>query len=315
MAQILVWLSLFSSFVALAEDVEVAGRSFESEVQKFNQRKESVPVDPKDPTKTKEIVVVEDLESKLRAEMDLLPVAEIELLDLLDCLDAQWMESYALKTTAVKLQQVLGGAKDADLEKIESLFTEKTNNLASLKARLNAKFGELKIRDIGLDLNKAHLKTALVGTANEQALVVPFSLRLFYKGNGIIRPSGTSYVYGELRLSNDFMDSCAADVKKCVPSSDGNKGSHARWEVTAVNFIIGEGEAYAQTLSDVEMLLSAVFQYEIADEIYALIKSQGNEKLAKIFLKAHLADGSEELLVTKKAELLLKLKNRAEAKK
>lgn len=318
------------SFSVISGDISNPIRGFGTEVEKFNLRKENVNDEsapaPKTGEKpnTREILVAQDLDTKLREEFELLNVPEIEILDKLNLIDLRVIEVHEIEKITIpnikkqfEMQIQKNPKKDAEaLDELRELADEKApkstqnpqsvhgemteeqrktlelmfnqmiesyseakldeltaNQLAqsaAIQSSLKAKLSELKIRDIGISPNKIEVSQMANGMI---VMKIPFAARLYYKAAGPIRPSGTSYLYGQIKLHSDLQIGCAADVQKCVPSSDKDKSSHAFVEVLARNYILGTDEEYRGNLTNIEVAIGSLVQFELASEIIAKLKT------------------------------------------
>ncbi|MBP7843188.1 MAG: hypothetical protein KA116_00085 [Proteobacteria bacterium] len=318
------------SFSAISGDISNPLRSFGAEVEKFNLRKENVEDEsapaPKDgeKAKTREILVAQDLDTKIREEFELLNLPEIEILDKLNLIDLRVIEVHEIEKITIpsirkqfELQIQKSPKKDAEaldelreladekapksiqnpqsvhgemteeqrktLEamfnqmvesyseaKLDELTSKQLAQSAMIQNSLKSKLSELKIRDIGISPNKIEVSQMANGMI---VMKIPFAARLYYKAAGSIRPSGTSYLYGQIKLHSDLQIGCATDVQKCVPSNDKDKSSHAFFEVRARNYILGTDSEYLGNLTNIEVAIGSLVQFELASEIVSKLKS------------------------------------------
>ncbi len=318
------------SFSAISGDISNPLRSFGAEVEKFNLRKENVEDEsapaPKDgeKAKTREILVAQDLDTKIREEFELLNLPEIEILDKLNLIDLRVIEVHEIEKITIpnikkqfemqiqnnpkkeaealdelreladekapkanqNPQAVHGEMTEEQRKTLETMFNQMVESYSEAKLdeltanqlaqsamiqnSLKSKLSELKIRDIGISPNKIEVSQMANGMI---VMKIPFAARLYYKAAGSIRPSGTSYLYGQIKLHSDLQIGCATDVQKCVPSSDKDKSSHAFFEVRARNYILGTDSEYRGNLTNIEVAIGSLVQFELASEIVSKLKT------------------------------------------
>jgi hypothetical protein len=83
-----------------------------------------------------------------------------------------------------------------------------------------------------------------------------------------------------------------------VPSSDKDKSSHAFFEVRARNYILGTDSEYRGNLTNIEVAIGSLVQFELASEIISKLKTE-SPQMATLMMQLLLSRDEGQLKAKK----------------